>query len=84
MELKKVDISAIGSEVRFKLWVFCWDTFEQKDRCYCFKWHEGTVIFMCGGWLGEPQAVGEAETQEQAQKIAEQWLEEWLRKCGAL
>ncbi len=84
MNLTKVEVSTIDKEVRFVLWVWCWDEWREKDRPYSFKWTNEKVIFMFGGWKGEPRIIGHAKTQDEAQKVAELWLETWLKECGAL
>jgi hypothetical protein len=80
MKLARAEVSTIGTEARFVFWVLRWDEWEEKDRPYAFKWYGKEVIFMFGGWKGEPRIVGHAKTKDAAQKVAEQWLEEWLNE----
>ena len=78
MELTKVVEKITDSEVRWSLWVYCWDEFDRRDRCYNFKWDGKSVIFMFGGWKGQARVVGEAGNKKDARHLAEQWLERWL------
>jgi hypothetical protein len=84
MELTKVTEKITDSQVRFIFWVYCRDEFERRDRPYDFKWDGKSVIFMFGGWKGRPRIVGEAGSKEEARRVAEEWLEGWLRGCGVL
>ena len=84
MKLLKVDVSPREDAVEFILWVWCRDEWREKEGAYVFKWRNEKISFMYGGWTGEPRYVGYAKTQEEALKLAEPWLEEWLKKCGAI
>jgi hypothetical protein len=78
MEVTRVVERITDSEVRFTLWVYCWDEFDRRDRPYAFKWDGKSVFFMFGGWKGRPRIIGEAGSKKEARRVAEGWLEPWL------
>ncbi len=79
MQLTRVEIETLGAEVRLIIWVWRKDEFTEQECPYAFTWSGEQVTFMAGGWSGNQVRIAQAKTQREAQSLAEEWLEAWLK-----
>jgi len=66
----------------FTLGVWARDEFESRERGYPFKYENGLVYFMYGGT--DKRFAGQAQSEEDAIRVATGYLAWWLWTCGAI
>ena len=66
----------------FSISVWARDEFESRERTYPFKHESGLVYFMYGGT--DKRFAGQAQNEDDAIRVATEYLAWWLSYCGAI
>jgi len=82
MKVLNINKKSVARPDQFSISVWARDEFESKERSYPFKYENGLVYFMYGGT--DKRFAGQAQNDQDAIRVATEYLAWWLWTCGAI